>query len=1078
MTKDKKKLSIFNRLTRLIIVIALALGALLHIPATSKHIKRAPLYKKLTRELDGPGREVTNIKKRFDNLSRTEKTAALFVLIFGAVICLIIKRKKLGKDFLYKICDEIHIIHREKTDKPLMKKGEPQYNEAGKIIHEVKEYVPKFDFNTLPEFFTVTGINPRVEKNLLLYHNGLLKRLKERGVVSVDSGKVTSTGFPGEYKIYLNDKNAIEEMQMLKSIRWYKEEVVNNIHKEIYPEIDIGEKHVVMVLNGLNLTKDTIYRGLEQFSNFYKIKLKNIFTIEDDCVTFSYQTKLKRVFVFGDSIPNKARPDSAKLDQILGMLKQNPEFSYTSAPELRGLYLDFFDEYIGVEDVEEKEKVFNSHFPKLDYKHFSKLIEDSIEGARPNMWKEWNQKIIGTMKSIYEKTGTEEVFLGELEDPNINWKTQIFWKLTQSPHMLVVGQTRSGKTRSVLSLVSTLKRAYPRSPFLFGDGKSSVDYDVFAQRMSDYPVAKPAKGEDPLIELANLVMIAWREYERRQNLFGDMQKKGNSCTTYVQYNQYCKTEEEKLGRFFLVIDEFAAFRSLAPDSVDKLMAIEGTIFYYLKRLLAEGASFGFTIILASQRAQSDSFPTPIRSNLTTWMIHSVNSKDAAFLGLEGVVEKLGPGKFVLKVPGLWCPDTGSNLFKATLPYIGDNEGDIIELMDCPMREHKEFNMDLLYNTGQDVNNKNMDIPTLYRYIKQAFISREGYEILESHDPNFRYLSLVFRDNEDREYAIAIVSGDEISHYGFLSKLMKEREDIARFNLVVFVVGKARIDWEKIEEFGRTTVLQEVDFMRPLKEAFELNKQLDPTPVFGPLLDIENKNDANVDKLYNPKAQDNIINLTELNRIKNIQGAVEKGDAFEEWVKTFEERLGHNTVKARDLVDDGIVKDIFANKRAEGGLDLCRWIDKENRVAVGIQCKNQTSKNLNSAPINKLLKTQKLYKQMGVDFKDLILVTTGKLTKQANEEAQRCGITVINGSMLEKMVEEYNKDKKNGAKSKKGKTNSPSKKKSAKKEAKKEEPSWYSEGEFEKLISKRPDKDKQMKALLSALTDEIKDDEAK
>ncbi len=929
----------------------------------------------------------TTYDKNILNLGRKEKTILLSIILFMIFFTRKKLKTKTTENKLNKISEQVDIVVKEKTDEPIMYKGSQKISKNGKKEFIVKEHYPTFDFSNLPKSFYIRKIHPRAEKNLFIYLNGLLSKLNNEGYIETSSGKVNTTGFPGQYVIELNNKKQINTLNFLKEIRWFKEETINGNTREIYPTVEIGEKSVIIVLNGIQLTKATIDRGLESFQNFFKVKLKDFFKQEDDIIEFSYQTKLDRIF-------NK-------------------------------------------EDI-------------------------------PSKWNDWNEQIIKPMRDQYSSTGVEEIFLGELEDPNINWKTRIYWKLTQSPHLLVVGQTRSGKTRSNLSIVSTLCRAYPDSPFLFADGKGSVDYDPFAAILSDYPVAKPAEDNDALIELANIIMIAWKQYKTRKIQLEQLQKlSGKSFTSYVQYNivlkeimdklevnktefHEIKSELEFLGvisterikmelspeeevklnrfkelenniekieslglvrmpRFFLVIDEFAAFVSLSPLTVEKLMNVEGSIFNYINRLLRESASVGFTLILASQRAQSTDFPTAIRSNLTSWLIHSVNSKDANFLGVEGHVEKQSSGKFILKIPGLWCPDTGHSLFKMSLPYIGDNEGPILDLLNLERREHREFDYDLIYNSGIDLNGKNMDVRTIYKHIKQAFVIREDYEVIESIDPEYNYISLTFRA-DNKEYAVGVITVEEVADTNFVQKIKNEREDYFEYQTIFFVIGKnGKLPKDMDQALPRAVFLFEYDFTRKLKEALELNKNRDKKRVFMSLIDSCFTNEDNLDSVFvvNDKKEDRLINIKELNRIQNIKGNIEKGDAFEEWFLMFERRLGYDTVNMRDLIDEGIFPDIFSNKRADGGLDLCRWIDKPNKKAVAIQLKNYSSKALNTDPIDKMVKTRELYKAKGIEFVSLLLVTTGKMTKQALKEAEFCKVTVIDGAKLKSLVKQYN-----------------------------------------------------------------------
>lgn len=869
-------------------------------------------------------------------------TGSIFIANM-AILWFIFGREKKG-DIIKKICGEIGLIYIEKTDTPETRAGKPRKDKSGKIIFKQIEHVPKFDWSNLPHSFTMSKVNERVSKNLFLYVNGLLKLLKQHGFVDIDSGSVSSTGFPEQYIVHLHDRQMLDQMAMFKDIRWYREEVINGLKKEYFPEISITEKDVVIRLpDELKLNTDTIMRGIETFSRFFDLKIKSFFERSEDSsmIIFKYQTPLKRLFEGKDSIPKKLEV--------------------------------------------------------------------------------WEDGIISKMRRHYSDEDSELAFLGELEDPNITWpSTQIFWELTKSPHFLVVGQTRSGKSKSIVSLVSTFAYAYPKSEFLFADGKGSADYDGFAKILSDYPVAKMNNGEDSLIELANIVTLGLQEYERRQQKIEEMSKRGFPCSTYVEYNKYIKKDESlsdeekealKIRRFFIVIDEFAEFCRDAPDSVERLLLVKGSIFWGIAKLLRAAASTGLSLCIASQRYQASDFPTPIRSNLTNWLIHNINVRDAEGIGMAGLVEKLSAGRFILRVPGLYCEDTKKNDLRCSLPYIGDDTKAMIDTLGRKEREHKSFNLDLIYNTGKESSFDKLTPAILLKMIKQAFLVREGYEILHQSNPETDYISLVFKDQAGRLYNLGIVDADEISDKTFSEKIIGQRNQyFEKSRKIFFVIGKLK-DSEAIEEylkevFGKVHILRELDFERPLKQALEYYRESNPEKIFHKLIRLNEVEQVDPESLYVKKYKDKDISLMELNRIKNIEGNTEKGDAFEDWYLIFEKRMGLDTVKARSLIEEGIIPNIFASKRADGGFDLIRWVNREEKRVIGIQLKNHTSKNLDHKPIDKIVKSKLLYEEAGLIVERTLLVTTGFMTKQAGDEAKAVGVTVIDGGMLENMIKEY------------------------------------------------------------------------
>jgi hypothetical protein len=242
----------------------------------------------------------------------------------------------------------------------------------------------------------------------------------------------------------------------------------------------------------------------------------------------------------------------------------------------------------------------------------------------------WNDEIVKKMRD----EDSEHWYLGEVIDPKIKLKlSQVIWPIKTCPHMMVAGATRSGKSKTLAGVITDLVAAYPDSTWYFGDGKGAADLIPFAKKLSSLPVAMPNTGSDPTIEFANVVLEVWREYLRRQKISSEASALGYDCSTFLELRDVAKKlnkPEWHFGRVFLVIDEFAAVQTLMMDS-KKLLNAEGSILFYIKRMLAEAASYGVTIILASQRVQADSFPSAIRSNLTIRLLHIMNQQDSNFL---------------------------------------------------------------------------------------------------------------------------------------------------------------------------------------------------------------------------------------------------------------------------------------------------------------------------------------------------------------------------------------------------------------------------------------------------------------
>jgi hypothetical protein len=407
----------------------------------------------------------------------------------------------------------------------------------------------------------------------------------------------------------------------------------------------------------------------------------------------------------------------------------------------------------------------------------------------------------------------------------------------------------------------------------------------------------------------------------------------------------------------------------------------------------------------------------------------MNIKDAGGIDMADDVAKLKSGSFVLKSPGIYCEDTKNPHLQCTMPFIGEGQeiqrtieyimaGDedpiTGKFVKREVYESQDFDQDLIYNQGNDDSAEDMSPSFLTKNIKQLFLKREGFEIIHEGSPETDYVSIVAMDQDGIYYSIGIIEAKEIEDAGFVQRL--SRNTTPKFNKsrkVFFIQGQVKKAFELQEclndILGKTYLIRDVDFVRPLRRALALYRNKDSSPLFLSMLDIEGSEGSDPSTLYEKPEVDDIINVEKLNEIREVQNPQHKGDLFEEWYMNFERKLGYDTITARSVIDEGIIEDIFATKRAEGGFDLLRWVDKEAKKAIGIQCKNQMSRALDPEIINKAHKSRTLYTNMGIEIVDVLVVSTGKFTSQARKEAGQLHIKVIDGETLDRMIQEFQDD---------------------------------------------------------------------
>jgi hypothetical protein len=882
-----------------------------------------------------------------------KKNVGLSMLSLLLIVLAISKLRKkaspVGKRELHKILESLNLIYEEVTKDPVMKitssGREPKKDSSGRVVYKEILHIPKVKVHSEKAGFTITGIHERCQANFIKYFNGLIELMFKKNMISFEIGEFEATGFPGEYIVKGVSKSGILERDLFKSIGWYRKEVENGITKEIYP-----------------------YKEIDSEKRSVSLHLNGLSITEE---------KIK-----------------SKLSD--------------------------FSKFINL-NLDKKFEKFNDKYVFEITKEISTKWQKGENGVRDiaanfDLWQE-------TVVSKLKAAKSEQLYLGEIVDPTIKMdETEIFWDIKMCPHMMVAGATRSGKSKTLIGVIADLAAAYPKAIWYFGDAKSSADFVPVAKALSVFPVAI-VNPTDPTIEFANVVTAAWNHYVNRQRVLKEASHEGYDCSTFLELREAsvkANMPEWYFEKVFLVIDEFAALQTLMKDP-SKLMNTEGTILWMIKKLLAESASYGITIILASQRVQADSFPTPIRSNLTAKLMHIMNQQDANFLENPDLV-KLKTGQYYLDVNGL-MDKNNQNKIKCTHVYVGDNPQEVFELLDITPPEKKPFDFDLLYNSGESIDFDKMGPLGVSKYVKQLFLVKEGFKIMKQYGADLKLLSM-FAEKGGQKYALGFIDINEFLGEMFLENLERESSvDLNEYTKIFFVTGKEVTSEGKTKALsglvqtlgiGNSIVLVKQQYMRDLKLAFDLYKEDKTDLLFTKQLQFIDKKqedtvEGRLEELYkHANDEEMTLSVDELLRISAIKKPKDKGDQFEGFYMKFERAQGHDTVFARELIEKKIVNMYTANSRAEGGADLIRWVNKDKKEAIIIQLKNVTSRALNNDVLGKTESAKRIYQKHGLKVVGMMVVTTGKVTKQLNAHAKDSDIIVIDGEQLKKMVNEHMK----------------------------------------------------------------------
>ncbi|HAJ78239.1 MAG TPA: cell division protein FtsK, partial [Fibrobacteres bacterium] len=210
--------------------------------------------------------------------------------------------------------------------------------------------------------------------------------------------------------------------------------------------------------------------------------------------------------------------------------------------------------------------------------------------------------------------------------------------ITKMPHLLIAGQTGSGKSVCINSLIcSLLMTKTPEELRLIMVDPKKVElaiYEGIPHLMS--PVVTESK------EAVKALHWATMEMERRYRLLSKIEgtrniDSFNNRISTKKYKEGILTEEEEKPLPFIVIivDELADLMMTASKDVETL----------IQRIAQLGRAAGVHLIVATQRPSVDIITGPIKANLTSRIaFRTIQSTDSrTIIGHVGAEKLLGMG---------------------------------------------------------------------------------------------------------------------------------------------------------------------------------------------------------------------------------------------------------------------------------------------------------------------------------------------------------------------------------------------------------------------------------------------------
>jgi hypothetical protein len=588
------------------------------------------------------------------------------------------------------------------------------------------------------------------------------------------------------------------------------------------------------------------------------------------------------------------------------------------------------------------------------------LVSPKVKGAiLPNLDKA--ELVRNKLLQLKKETGVRWVFLGEVIDPVVNVSSTFYHSLGNDGgggifapidtfiHAIIAGQTGSGKSSTWVSFAYFNGLLDSDDIMIIADGaKDAADFTALIKYRSNFPaIVKTPEHSNSMIYFGNAFDWVWKEYLRRKTEIRKAKERG--VKNIFEYR-------EKVGPMpwvWIFIDEFKGFVDEVGISDDKNATEGGGMGFRLMKLLAEARSYGFTIVLASQGLQTDTYPTLIKRNLPSRLVHAVNTNDQQYEFGEPLKVPLTTGEYLLEVNGVNCLRTGSKRIRCRMPYVGNSDTieQLFKLEFKNERAKEPIDYDMLFAVGE-LNFDKQDTVENWAYIKKLFIKEQGFEIKEQliADDRIKAVDLcaILEDkNKDEQFTIGfgmLEDKTEINEQIF----RRNKHIVSKYNCNLFIFfldfemgreANAVIDWkqEGVIPFNWIFIPKSL-YLKPLQKAFYDYEDGVPNTWFRELV-ADLSTDFNPDQtINNIEVVNRDVAQIESNRkistpldstpapsteekIKEYQQKSEELDKIikEKLMKWKESKAKLSEVKAMEAIEPELMKDEKASafKREDG-----------------------------------------------------------------------------------------------------------------------------------------------------------------
>ncbi|WML35646.1 FtsK/SpoIIIE domain-containing protein [Clostridium sp. OS1-26] len=198
--------------------------------------------------------------------------------------------------------------------------------------------------------------------------------------------------------------------------------------------------------------------------------------------------------------------------------------------------------------------------------------------------------------------------------------------MNKFPHMLVGGDTGTGKSRILLLILSNLI-----------NWCNNIDIYLLQVRKNDLGVFQNCKqvvvNSKTLQEVLESLIKIDKECSRRERLI-------DNTKGYYNIEDYNKKAYNKLKYIYVVIEEFS-FLNISKGDTKQEKQLKAQCLKHIKTIVNVGRSSGVFLITALQKPTNDSIPSDIKAQLCTRISLKIADEPAAVVVLgNGKASKL------------------------------------------------------------------------------------------------------------------------------------------------------------------------------------------------------------------------------------------------------------------------------------------------------------------------------------------------------------------------------------------------------------------------------------------------------